>query len=299
MIAFLDTQRGIATALVLWLISALMILVAALSYGAKTQTRLVQSQLQEARAQALGEGATTVAIKALVQSRKEGREPPVAFHMEITIADQPIQVSIYPANGFINLNTASEDLLLALFTIGADLPENEASILVQRLLDWRDADHIPRPLGAEDADLLASGHIAARDENLLVPEDLRQVLGVSGDIFDRISDLVTTLGSGSAGVNPLGAPKGVLRILTRGDEGLVQSILAAQASGQTDLSADWNLTDVDTSKSNIFLIEAIIDQGNGRQARYRRWVDIGQQAPNGLPWRTLRVLPLQHQSSGA
>lgn len=296
----LPRQRGVAIALVLWLTSALMVMVAAMTWMTRTQAQLVSLQSQLVAAQALGEAAINLALRDMLAPIKaglvanEGPEAPFIRHYQI--ADTDIEVRAIPVNGLININRAGEELLTALFIAGADLPADEARILAQRVIDWRDPDHIPHPLGTEDPDYIASGRPeGARDGAFLLPEDLLQVLNLNADVFARISRLITTLGEGDS-VNPSLAPEEVLRVLNLHNLEVPQTEVSAQLEGgPTPAWGDGNLPPLDTSRSSIMRFESWIAHPDGTRSRYTRWVDIATPSPLGLPWLNIRTEPITHQ----
>ena len=291
----LSKQRGVAIALVLWLLSGLMVLSAAITGSARNQGSLATQQNHEAVAQSLGEGATNIALKELMKRRLLGEAPAGTLEFEYHLADTSVRVRATQANGFINLNTASDALLTSLFINGAELSPEDALVLAHRIVDWRDSDQTPLPFGAEDKDYIAAGRLeGARDGEFRVTEDLRQVLGVTPSIFVRIKNFVTTYPSSSVGVNPQAAPEAILRILAEGNEAVVQDILESRQAAPSSSISSGKLIEVNESNVSIVLLEAWIEHPDGGISRYARWVDTLAASPSGLPWMTLRVEPIQH-----
>lgn len=132
---------------------------------------------------------------------------------EWPLAGGNVLISIQDEAGKIDLNAATEGLLLQLF--GAiELAGRDPAEMVDRLIDYRDTDQERRPLGAEDIDYRrADLGYGAKDRPFERTDELRRVLGVTAEIFAQISPLVT-VHSGQRGVDPNVAPAGVLGILS-------------------------------------------------------------------------------------
>ncbi len=131
---------------------------------------------------------------------------------EWPIGDGVVSISIQDEGGKIDLNAATEDLLMRLF--GALEPVDlQPEALVDRLIDYRDNDQERRPLGAEDVDYQRAGvAFGAKDRPFERIDELRRVLGVTPAIYRQIAPLIT-VHSGQRGVDPDVAPAGVLAIL--------------------------------------------------------------------------------------
>lgn len=132
---------------------------------------------------------------------------------EWPVAEGTVLISIQDEAGKIDLNAATEDLLLQLFS-AIDLREQDPVEMVDRLIDYRDTDQERRPLGAEDIDYRrADLGYGAKDRPYERTDELRRVLGVTLAMFAQISPLVT-VHSGQRGVDPNVAPAGVLGVLS-------------------------------------------------------------------------------------
>ena len=70
--------------------------------------------------------------------------------------------------------------------------EDEAAALADRILDWRDPDDLAGLNGAEDPDYAAAGlPYGAKDGPFSSVEELRQVLGVTPDLYARLAPELT------------------------------------------------------------------------------------------------------------
>lgn len=290
-----DHQTGVATVLVLWMVSALMVLAAALALSVRSQAHMVSLEAQVVNAYALGEAATNLALKDILTAGDAFANLQRPFEKTYPIYGHLVSVTVTPANGFINLNSADQDLLTRMFVYGALLPEDEASILAQRVIDWRDEDSTPLPLGAEDEQYASQGNaLGARDGFFIVNEDIRQVLGVSVQMYSALKEMFTVYGSESSLNVNLSPPK-VLEAFFSGDMEQVSNVLGARGVNNATASQSGGQVLGGNSVSSSVLLEARVTGADGSLSRYARWVDIALPAPNGLPWTTLRVEPISHK----
>ena len=91
---------------------------------------------------------------------------------------QKISVSVQRERDRIDLNAAGSGTLAACF-LGAGFSPETARSMASRVIDWRDADDVPGPGGAEEADYHAAGlHYGPRNGPFESVAELRQVLGL-------------------------------------------------------------------------------------------------------------------------
>lgn len=113
-------------------------------------------------------------------------------------------VALRDAGAALNLNRATEEELKRLFgalRVDAGLADR----LAQTIGDWRDADDLHRARGAEREDYL-------RDRAAVLPanrlfqrvEELREVRGMTAEIFARVRPHLTVLGTGQVNLNSAG-----------------------------------------------------------------------------------------------
>jgi len=203
-------QAGVAILAVLWGTALLIALILGAVAMVRSQVAAVDVSTRGAQARALAEAGVQRAVAELTLVRETERWRADGTPHELLLADGRIEVSIQDASGLIDINTASEELLRGLIGIVGPGGQ-EGSALADAILDWRDIDNVRRPHGAEDGDYrqaaLAHG---AGDGPFDSVEQLRQVMGMNAEIYDRMSPWVTVY-SGSTGVNPRLAPEPVLR----------------------------------------------------------------------------------------
>ncbi|MDR1228078.1 MAG: general secretion pathway protein GspK [Azoarcus sp.] len=283
--------RGFALIAVLWFVAALSVLVAGLLTISSGEMLETQLRLDSGRTAALGDAAIQIAVLDWASAESP---PDRLLHTRYVFEGVEIEVEIAPASGYIDLNSAPENLLQALFLHGAGLPPNQARQLAQRVIDWRDQDESPLPDGAE-ADSYAAAGLGWRPRNdrFLAPEDLMQVLGVDFDLFARIQPFTTVWSSGGAGVNPMSASMPVLTVLCQGNDGEAKRIAMARDAGETGIdTSTLEQTFLRAGNvGNVLHVLASMPADGGRRAVRGRWLLL-ESDPDGTPWRTIRAEPV-------
>ncbi len=161
---------------------------------------------------------------------------------------QDLLISIQDESGKIDLNKASQQLLLGLLrSTGVD--SDQSHQIVDAILDWRDKDNLSRLNGAEDDDYAANGlSYGAKDGPFNSIGELQQVLGLSPSIYQKLQPLLT-VHSLQSRIRLHTAPIGVLKALPdMSDELLAQIISERSTMDTTPLS----LVVPDASKTLVF-----------------------------------------------
>lgn len=282
---------GMALVAVLWIVAALSIFAMGLAGATRAEIRSAQGARAFAEAAAYGDAAIELAVRELHFAEKTIDR---SFATAYEIDGRRIGVRISPGGGYVDLNGASQALLHDLFAFGAGLESDQAETLAQRVVDWRDADDEPLPLGAEDADYEAAGvAFRTRGGPFETPEDLLQVLGVGFDTYDKIRDLLATW-TGAGGIDPLAAPPAMFKILAPGDLRAAETYLALREAGEPAIDTTaFNQEHILLSSGSIFRLEASYPADQGRVLARVRWVDAATPGIAGLPWRTLRIEPVR------
>jgi general secretion pathway protein K len=219
---------GFALLIVLWMTTLLGVIVAVMLATTRTDALLARNLHDAARARALAEGGTWLAVHYLV-ARSAGSGPAshgTAFAYEID--DARVWVAVEDEAGKIDLNTAPAELLRGLFeTLGID--DARASALADAILDWRDADSSRRPAGAEDAEYRRAG-LAYLPRNGPLPQvdELRLVLGIDDALFSRAAPSLT-VHSNRPRIDPWAAPRDALLAVPGIRVEEVDALIAARA----------------------------------------------------------------------
>ncbi|MBB6576798.1 general secretion pathway protein K [Comamonas odontotermitis] len=276
-------HAGMALIAVLWLVAALSLMVTGVSGVVRQEARMVGVAKDRVTAHAMGDAAVMLVLQQLVADRN------VVWKWTDTSVNYQgaeISVSVMPLSGLININGASLPLLTALLTIGGGVPEGPAQEIAISILDRRERSSLD----------------GRRPERFEAIEDLMQIPGIDYDLYARLAPLITasSSGSGGAAVNPLAAPPEVLRILANGNEGVVNQILAARASGDgasvDTTGLDGNLSRAGSAQRR-YRVTAKVPMADGRFFLVDRSVYFGSRTRDGLPWYTFEARQMLQPAS--
>jgi general secretion pathway protein K len=212
------SEDGIAIIAVLWVLTLLSIVAAALAFETRSTTHIARNMAENAAARAAADAGIQRAVLDLVASpsapANTGR-----FRADGTVytwrfANSTVHISVQDEGGKINLNQANEALLAALFdSVGID--PGKAQSLADAIADFRDADNLPRPHGAEEAEYRAAGLLwGPKNAPFQAVEELQQVLGMTPEIYERVTPDLTIYSLGAA-VNPTKVGERLTEILRR------------------------------------------------------------------------------------
>jgi len=284
----------------MWALVLLSTIAVAIVSVHRTESALSSNLLVALQGQAVGEAGVYYAIAKLTQdaSQVEGEEPwgfdatPHAW----SFAGKELRITIAGESGRIDLNAAPPELLMRLMEVaGVSGPDAEA--LVDAIQDWRDADSDTHINGAEDPEYEQAGRpYGAKDGTFSSVQELRQVLGMTSELYDILAPALTVY-SGRSKVNPYFASRLALIAALEGDEEEVDRYLESRAdiqSGGTPLpfpgagasphlvqvrDAVYRITAVTPgSEGGEFAVEAIV-RITGRQFRILGWEPVGLAGP--------------------
>lgn len=190
------SQTGIALVLVLWIIALLTVMALGLTTTQRTESALTQNQLDGARFRAAAEAAINLTSLNLLSTSletvpSEAVLVPDGVPRTLTFDGIELSVTLYNEASRLNLNSVTQDQLATLIELaqgddGFDQAQRDA--LADAILDWRDADDLTQLNGAEDGDYDAAGlPYGARDEPFQSVEELRQVLGMTRALYQRLA----------------------------------------------------------------------------------------------------------------
>lgn len=236
-------ERGIVLLMVLLLLALVSVMVLGFAQEWRLELLIARNQLSSRQAALLAEGGVYYAVGKLVEAQQAERRAPQAAlgeapgevwrgdgtTRELALPGGRVLVRVTDESGKINLNQAPEPLLLRLLEIvGVEGPKAQA--LVDALIDWRDPDNDPRPLGAEsDYYARLSPPYPAKNGPLDVVEELFWIKGFDAGQLLGLRDLVTVQKVGR-GVNLNAAPLEVLRALGFTAEQALTIVQARQAA---------------------------------------------------------------------
>ena len=144
----------------------------------------------------------------------------------ILLGDERAVARVYDAGARLQINRATEAEVRRLF-VALRLDAGEADRLVQRIMDWRDRDTFRRARGAERDDYLRAGaRRLPSDADFTRIEELRDVDGITPELYARVAPFMTVLGTGQINLNSAPAP--VLSSLPGLGDEAIALILRAQ-----------------------------------------------------------------------
>jgi general secretion pathway protein K len=185
------SEEGIALIAVLWMLTLLTIVAAALSLETRSSARIARNMSENAAARAAADAGIQRAILGLESSTGAPTDP-TRFRADGTnytwlFANRTVKISVRDEASKIDLNKAPQALLAALFaSVGVD--PGKAQSLADAMADYIDADNVPRPLGAEEADYRDAGFAwGPKNAPFQTVEELQQVLGMTPEIYERVA----------------------------------------------------------------------------------------------------------------
>jgi general secretion pathway protein K len=277
-----DRQRGIALILVLWLTILLTVIGGSFAYGMRNEALAARNSLSLAQARALADGAIYRTVFELMRPRTLA---------DVWSADGTVHVwdengSRVAANaldesGKIDLNTAPDGLIKGLLQTAAEVDSDTAARLIDVIDDWKDADDLRRPNGAEAPEYQAAG-LSYKPANapFEAVAELQRVLGMTPAIYGRIADSLT-VHSRMAGINPAFASRTVLLAVPGATPEMVDTYIAQRRDALAAklpappfpiagiVGATLNLwrirAEVTTADGVTFAREAVVRQGDRRR----------------------------------
>jgi len=223
-------QRGIALIAVLWLTVLLTVIASGFAFSMRGEAMAARNALSLAQARAIADGAVERAVFEVQRPRNL---------TDVWLADgQPhqwqerdatITAVVVDESAKIDLNSVADPLLKGLLQTIGGVEAGAIDRLIDAIADWRDADDLKRPNGAEEPDYRAAG-LKYKPAN--APFDtvgeLQRVIGMTPEIFARIADSLTVY-SRQTGINPFTASRNVLLAIPNTTPEMVDTYLAQRA----------------------------------------------------------------------
>jgi general secretion pathway protein K len=195
----------VALLLVLWACTLLAILLG--GYAALARTEGLQARYDFAQTQAhyAAEAGVMRAVYGLqdpqAKQRWIGDGRTYTFHY----GDATVRLSSVDEGGKVDLNTASPEVLQALFQ-ATGMPQAQAQILAGRLVDWRNPVNLVGAADSGRAAYAAAGRdYGPRNAPFASVEELQMVLGMTPALYRQLAGVIT-IWSGSTSPDPDMAP---------------------------------------------------------------------------------------------
>lgn len=224
-------EEGVALLLVLWVLILLMVIVMSFSYMTRTELEAGVYFRERLRDDMLAEGAIQRAVlEVFYAKRNPAAEGLWRTDGRTNAYDQDFEVRVLPESSRMDLNSVPDVILRGLLsTLGVGSKEQD--IIVDSILDWRDADDLHRLHGAEDEYYNSLDRpYKAKNGNLDSIEELLLIRGVTAGLFygegekRGLKDLVTVY-SGSAKINVNTAGREALQAIPGMSSQIVEAII--------------------------------------------------------------------------
>lgn len=222
-------QRGIALVIVLWLTIMLTVIASGFAFSMRSEAVSARNALSLAQAREAADGAVDRTAFELSRPRFAGAWTSDGQPHAWKEGDLSIVATAVDESARIDLNGASDALLRGLFEQVGGVDRETATRIVEAIGDWKDADDLRRPNGAEEADYRAAG-LAYKPANapFETVSELARVLGVTPALYARVADNLTVQ-SRQPGINSALAPRGVLLAIPNVTPEQVDAFLAQRA----------------------------------------------------------------------
>ena len=277
-------QDGVALLMVLWVLTILMVIVFSFSFMTRTETQSTVSFKEGIERKFLAEAGIERGILELFYRMMnknqelvlEGRE---VWNIDGTpysaqLGDGNYTVKVTDESGKLDINTVS-DILLKNLLMNFGIEEQDADIIVDSILDWRDPDDLHRLNGAEDDYYLSLPNpYEAKDDKFDTLEELLLVRGITPEILygnEEKKGIINflTVHAHSNRVNINAAPKEVLMAIPGMSSEFADSIIDIRSTKEIMSMQELGITGenyaivmpyVTTTGSNAYTIESVGSQ---------------------------------------
>lgn len=241
----MKNRRGVALIAALWLVVA--IAAVSMQFAIEARERRTIGILASERGiqRAAAQGALALTLAKLEYSLRVA--PTGANIQRIRAADPwldidsmytgemfvdsiPVEITAHDLGEKLNINQLTEQDFQAFFSF-LTKDYSLSTKLAQSIMDWRDADSLPRPSGAEREDYIDAGMLALpTNASFRDVEDLRNVMGMTPELYAEVEPYLTTRGQGLINLNT--APVPVLRAIPGITDAAINTILQYRSQGR-------------------------------------------------------------------
>ena len=187
-------QSGIAFVVVIWVLLLLAVLLAGFAVIARTEALQARHLAESTRARYMAEVGISRAVWEMRNPDPLTRWVGDGRNYDFEFEGAKISVGIQDESGKLDLNAAGGEVLMRYFaSLGLD--SQSAQQIADAVLDWRDADDLTQPMGAEDADYEREDYpYGAADTGFVTVGELQQVMGMDYELFRRMEPDLTIWG---------------------------------------------------------------------------------------------------------
>ncbi len=274
-------QDGVALLMVLWVLTILMVIVLSFSFMTRTETQATVSFKEGVERKFLAEAGIERGIMEIFYRKINKNQALVLEGTEIwnidgtpysaQLGDGSYTVKVIDESGKLDINRVS-DILLKNLLMNSGIVEQDADIIVDSILDWRDQDDLHRLHGAEDDYYLSlSNPYEAKDDKFDTLEELLLVRGMSPEVLYGTGERkgiinFLTVHSNTDKVNINAAPKEVLMAIPGMSSEFADSIIDIRSTNEIKNLQELGITGENYSivmpyvvltGSNAYTIEAV------------------------------------------
>ena len=214
---------------VLWGIGLLTMIAASMLSAGNVSYALSHTAIETAKDQAAAEAGVMRAVLGLLDPRPDRRWRVDGVEKAFNWGEVTMRIAIQDELGRIDLNQADQGLLTGLFR-SVGLNASDASAVVDKILDWRDANPGRRLNGAKEADYRAADvHQGPRNGPFQSVDELQLVMGMTSELYRRVEPAITVY-SGRQFFDPQFAPREALLALPTMTADAVANIIAARTN---------------------------------------------------------------------
>lgn len=283
-----ENEQGFALVAVLWGVSILSLLAAAIIAAAQFSARSAGEEWSRAKLEAAAEAGIVRGLIAIADGREDGSRQVAGAGHAFEFNGHRIAIEIEDELGKIDLNAADRSIFERLFRLaGAD--QDLAARLADQTLDWRTPGDLRSLHGASTSDYAAANlPYVSRDGPFQTVDELRLLLSMTAEIFRSVRP-VLTVHSHRSMIDPEVAPKLALMAVMGLDEEQADAMVerrSAPASNEAE-STRQPPTLRPAQPGRAFTISAQIA---GREARIERrgvfiWTGDPARPYIALDWR--------------
>ena len=240
-------RRGFALLAAIWLVVAIAAVALQFSLEARERRLLGIHTAERGKGRAAATGALNASQAALEAALRQGPgrgnagvamlrgsdpwlDADSLFSGVILVDSIPVEVETRDLGTQLNINSMGEGQLRNFFSF-ALRDFASADRISQAILDWRDADSLPRSHGAERDYYIREGRLALpANQPFREVSDMLAVEGITEAIYARVAPYLTTRGTGMINVNS--ADTLVLRSVPGMTDQILANILSQRSMGR-------------------------------------------------------------------
>lgn len=285
-------QRGVAFIIVIWLLALLTILLGAFALISRTEGMQARHMYDATVARYAAEAGINQAAYFLSVPDQELRWIPDGREYQVVFDEFDIRVKVTDESGLIDLNAADIGTLTELFA-GIGVEQDQADALAAAIQDWRDADDLVSPNGAEDAEYAAEGYSwGPRNAPFDLVSELLQVLGMTPDIYRQVERSLTVY-AGQSRPNLAFAPYEIILSLPGMTPEMAQQIIEARhawdpASGMPPPLLPDGSPLMAQGGTGTYSIESRATLPNGAWTQVDATIRLGGGGVSGMAYTILR-----------